>query len=211
MAFVSQVPGGQAALTVQDAAATEARRLVVVAPDAAFLWAPSGDRLAFSSRVAGQQLFYGGLETVKGDGSDRQRVSDQSVAAFYWSPDGKRLAFAALDPAVRALTWNVVDADGKNRRQVGSFVPSRDQLFVFTYFDQYAQSHAVWSPDGKYLTYAGTTVEKARGDVRDPNAAQAQQDELPPQVFVVPADGSAQPRAVVDGSLGVWPIGQRRP
>lgn len=213
MAFVSQAPGGQAALAVQEAGATEPNRVAIVGSEPALLWSPTADRLAFSSRVNDQLPLYSGLETIKADGSERQRVADGGVAAFYWSPDGKRLAYAGLDRTERALSWFVADPDGKNRRQLASFVPSEEQFAMFRFFDQYAQSHGLWSPDGKYLVWTGHAPDAARpkappgpsGDGQEPAPG-------PSQVFVAAVDGSTPPRTLVDGRIALWPVrasGQR--
>jgi TolB protein len=208
MAFVAQVPGGQAALAVQDAGGSDSTRLAPVGREPAFLWSPSADRLAFSSRVSDQVPLYNGIETIKADGAERQRVTDANVAAFYWSPDGKRLAYAGLDPNARALAWFVTDPDGKNRRQVASFIPSDEQFFMFRFFDQYAQSHAVWSPDGKYLVYAGSAPEASRaGAQRDAAPGKSgEADDESAQIFIAATDGNSAPRALVDGSIGLWPV-----
>jgi TolB protein len=207
MAFVAQLPGGQATLAVQAVGAAEPTRLTIVGDEPSLLWSPSGDRLAFGSRVAGRPLLHHGLETIKPDGSDRRRVTDDNLAAFYWSPDGKHLAYAGVDTANRSFAWYVVDPDGKNRRQVASFLPSDEQIYMFTYFDQYAQSHGVWSPDGKYLLYAGSppgTPRPRQGT--GPADQDADTTAEPPQVYVVPTDGSAAPRSVVNGGIALWPV-----
>ena len=208
MAFVAQAPGGQAAIAVQDADGSESTRLATVGVEPAFVWSPTADRLAFSSRVSDQVPLYNGIETIRADGNERQRVTDANVAAFYWSPDGKKLAYAGLDPNARALAWFVSDPNGKNRRQVASFVPSDEQFFMFRFFDQYAQSHAVWSPDGKYLVYAGSTPDAARAraqrDATPGNSGETVNE--PSQIFIAATDGNAAPRALVDGSIGLWPV-----
>ena len=208
MAFTTQVPGGQSALSIQEPGAPEATRLTVVGAEPVFLWSPASDRLAFSSRVSDQVPLYSGIETIRTDGGDRQRVTDTNVAAFFWSPDGKKLAYAGVDTAERSLVWFVSDLDGKNRRQLGSFVPSDDQFFMFRFFDQFAQSAGVWSPDGKFLVYAGTPPDPTRAKPRSdstPASGAPQPTDSPPQIFVARVDGSSAPRVLADGSIALWP------
>jgi TolB protein len=122
-------------------------------------------------------------------------VAEEPVMAFFWSPDASKLAFAAVDRQAQGLSWFVADATGKTKKQIGTFLPSEEQIRHFAFFDQYAQSHGLWSPDSRYLVYAGSAAgmspsEKGRSS----------------RVFLAPADGSAEPRVVVDGSLGIWPV-----
>jgi TolB protein len=196
LAFVAEGPERGALLTVSNPQGGDAVRLASIGEEAAFVWAPEGDRLAFASRLPSAPL-YQGLEVVNGDGTDRAQVTQEAVIAFFWSPDGKKLAFAAFDRQSEALAWHVADASGKNAKPVGAFLPSQEQLRLFFFFDQYAQSHGLWSPDSRYLVYAGLPA----GSRPEPKSAPRN------RVFVVPADGSAEPKALVDGNLGVWPAG----
>ena len=195
VAVVAEAPGSTAVLAVANAAGGDVVRIAPLSEEVAFTWAPGGDHLAFSSRAPGERLLYRGLEVVKSDGSGRAQVTPEPVIAFFWSPDGARLAFAAVDRQAQALAWFVTDATGKSPRRVAQFLPSEEQVRHFAFFDQYAQSHGVWSPDGRYLTYAGTSG----GGPNEPAGPRGS------RVFVVPADGSAEPRAVVDGNIGIWP------
>jgi TolB protein len=211
VAFVAAVPGGQAALAVQPATEAEPARIAPVGSDTAVLWSPTVDLIAFSTRAGDRPLLYRGLDTVRPDGSDRRRVTEADLLGFSWAPDGKRLAFAALDLPRGALTWTVADADGRNQRQVASFAPSEDQLRMFAFFDQYAQSHAVWSPDGRYLVYSGTPPNPRWSGAQPSLAPDADEDEAPTsQVYIVPADGSAPARALVGGEIASWPTGTPR-
>ncbi len=83
---------------------------------------------------------------------------------------------------------------------------------MYRFFDQYAHSHGVWSPDSKYLVYAGTPPggERSRQPSDPAPPPGKERPEEPPQVYVVPADGSAAPRALVDGSIGLWPVAPPR-
>jgi TolB protein len=200
VAFVAEAPDKGAVLTVSDTQGGQATRLAPLSEEGAFIWSPDGHRLAFTSRSAGSAPFYRGLEVVKTDGSDRARVAEEPVMAFFWSPDASKLAFAAVDRQAQGLSWFVADAAGKNRKQIGSFLPSEEQIRHFAFFDQYAPSHGLWSPDSRYLVYAGSAAgtpaaEKGRSS----------------RVFLAPADGSAEPRVVADGSLGIWPVRTHHP
>jgi TolB protein len=203
MAFAVTV-GGQTLLSVQRRGTGDAARIATLGPEPVFLWSPGGDRLALSSRAAGQPLMYQGVDVIKSDGSERTRVTDQEVAAYFWSPDGKRLAYTSLDPNQRALAWFVCDADGKNRHQIATYLPTDDQVFMFAFFDQFAQSHALWSPDGRYIVYAGAAPGSASANPDD-NSESVERG----QIFIATVDGNVPPRAIADGSIALWPVVHR--
>lgn len=94
-----------------------------------------------------------------------QELTDQPVIAFFWSPSGDKLAYISVDAAGQNywLRWNVWDsspeesAGGAATTQFGRFLPSRTFLQRYlVFFDQYARSMSVWSPDGSAFAYAGT-------------------------------------------------------
>jgi TolB protein len=83
------------------------------------------------------------------------------IQSFAWSPDGQRLA--TVMPAQTGdgrYFVRVFDADGAVAAQSPSFVPSADVRTMTAFFDQYARSHTIWSPDSRHLVLAG----RAAGD-----------------------------------------------
>jgi TolB protein len=130
---------------------------------AAFSFSPDGERVAYI--VTEDDLPAGTLGPlyVVETGSLRTReISDRPVLAFFWSPDGSKLAYLALEQVNGrvGMRWRVWD--GESTREHASFFPSRVFLRDYLpYFDQYAQSHRIWSPDSTALVFAGTL---ANGD-----------------------------------------------
>src|SRR5262249_824875 len=175
------VAGGQSLLSVRDANG-QISRVASSATDLAFSWAPGGDWLAFASVSPDAQAIYDGIEVSRPDGAERQRLSHDPHASFYWAPDGKRLALLGVTRAARALQWSTVQVDGKARRVLTSFSPSNDFAFQLPFFDQYAQSTSIWSPDGKKLVYG---VEG--GAERTDGSATGE------RVMVLEVDGQAGP------------------
>jgi Tol biopolymer transport system component len=96
----------------------------------------------------------------------------------------------------------VVGLGGGAARSLASFTPSDDFAFQLAFFDQYAQSTSIWSPDGRRLVY-GTD---ASGQRRNGSTVSE-------HIAVLDVDGpEAQPRPaqVARGGLAVWsPAGER--
>jgi TolB protein len=139
-----------------------------------FGWAPSGEHIAYA---------HGGFPmmdlTIVGtaEGSEPFRVALDQVVSFFWSPDGLKLAVVMVEerstPAPSAgyvpgrarpapqnaqpeiqFVWHVVDISTGRINRLSAFFPTQDQFYIFQFFDQFAQSHQLWSPDSRYLVYA---------------------------------------------------------
>ena len=119
-------------------------------------------------------------------GGELTTGSSGKIVAFWWDPTGETLAW--LEPSDQGngmLQWWFSD-----RNQVWggvSFTPS--QTFASNYlpfFDQYAQSHSFFSPDGTELTFAGQLANGEQG------------------VFVVGVERGAQANKIADGVFAVW-------
>jgi hypothetical protein len=52
------------------------------------------------------------------------------------------------------LAWSVANIADGTSVDFPSFVPTASFLQLIPYFDQYAQSLSLWSPDGRYLLFA---------------------------------------------------------
>ncbi len=197
LAYVA-LGGGLSLLSVRDARG-QVTRVASSPNDIAFSWSPGGDWLAFAFASAASQAIYDGVELVRPDGTERHRLSQDPQVGFYWAPDGQRLALLGLDMAARQLAWSTIQVDGKGRRQLASFSPANDFAFQLPFFDQYAQSSTLWSPDGHKLVYAAEGAnEQSNGSTSDE------------RVMVLDVDGQTGPTAVARGGVAVWSPPQRR-
>lgn len=126
-------------------------------------------------------------------GQTRRLVKDHFVA-YFWSPNGERIVYARRRPGNRLGTWVVVDVASGQTNDVLDFVPSRTLTQVFQYFDQYALSHRLWSPDSERFVFAGS----AGADAHPLLAVRY------PQVYVVEAKEQPSPQVVADGHIAFW-------
>ena len=174
-----------------------------VSRDSAFLWSPDGESLAVT-RGSPSRVFYppavlrvyGHVSFYSSDGSLQPVDIRDDVVAFFWSPDGRKLAYLTLNGAPGVLRWNVLDVANGSRWPLVDFIPSDDQLTVVQFFDQYAHSHSVWSPDSTSLVFAGRT----------PGQAASASSRLQPadHIFVVTTIPLPSAYVVADGYLGFW-------
>ena len=163
----------------------------------AFGWSPDGSLIAFVRDQQARSRLFGGLWVMAPDGSGERRLTDDPVLCFFWSPKGDRIAYITpSEGAEGSLRWGVVDLGSGNTRYLADFRPSEEQLLVFMFFDQYGQSHRVWSPAGDRLVFSGVV------------GFQMESAELPsghePSILVSDVDGVDPPRRVAQGILGFW-------
>ena len=211
-AYVATARGTDQAI-VLEARGASVRHEIPVTGSIAISFAPAGPRLAFvaSDREVAEPppLPIGPLRVVNAESGAVTILRDGPVVAFFWSPDGRSIALlefiesegpaveeARIGPAMLAAA--VAEPRGVALRLAfvdvasGAVRSERDvrvtELFAFQllpFFDQYALSHRVWSPDSDAIVL--------------PVAGDGGLD----QVAVIPIDGSA-PRLVADGSMAFW-------
>ena len=191
----------------------ELRREVPYEGLAALSWSPAADQLAIMNPPAAVGLPYGPIRLLDAETGDLTSLVKTTAIAFFWSPDGKYIAYIAplrqgdgqvsqaptglLTPNVTTvstpshvaqepvlLELRVVNVETGDDRLLSPFTPT--PLFVnqfLPFFDQYALSHRVWSPDSKALVLP----------VQSPTG---------PKVVVVPLAG--KPSVLADGEMPFW-------
>ena len=159
-----------------------------------FLWSPSANEIAYTELTPARSLgipTYGGLAIFDVDSGETRQITNREIAAFFWSPDGSMVAYVGIDRPTATISWYVNDRSGKSEKKLTDFVPSSEQLFVmFAFFDQYAYSNNLWSPDGRSLVYSA----------RDPDANGTGGT----TIQVISIDGSSPPRVIAPGHLAFW-------
>jgi len=123
-----------------------------------FSWSPDGSQVAYARRQQSTDPFFAPIHIydTKTGQSNRLTDVDLRIQGFFWSPNGDRLAYLTWLPLPNATwtQWRVYDLENNKDRGFKTFNPSPQMHFVMSSFNQYAQSHNFWSPDGRYLVYA---------------------------------------------------------
>ncbi|NOY25263.1 MAG: hypothetical protein GXP62_05265 [Oligoflexia bacterium] len=86
-------------------------------------------------------------------------MSTHDLMAFFWCRGGQRLVYAALDQDAGCARWyrcdlGTDDPSDSVEQELAAFWPSRDQLFLLHFFEQFAASHRIIDPSGRWLTWA---------------------------------------------------------
>ncbi len=147
-------------------------------PVVAFFWSPDSQKIAYL--------------TLPGTDEPAQ-VARNGVGDTRTDAEAGRVAAGRAAPAPQrgllTLTWNILTVrSGERWTSYSGFLPTRDMLYLIGYFDQFAQSHQIWSPDSRYLAYGEA----------DPRSNREQVVVLD---TVNPAEG-AQP--IMGGSIAIW-------
>ncbi|HEY3110129.1 MAG TPA: hypothetical protein VGL23_15300 [Chloroflexota bacterium] len=181
-------PSGSPAVLALPLDGSTPRTLLETASTPTFVLSPRGDRVAVTNEAPTGGGLQVGLDLVDLAGGATTRLYGGPIVAFFWAPDGRRLAWVAADLANRQLVWYVGDGRSDPER-VTVFLPSQQLAQTLFFFDQYAATTAIWSPDSRSLLFTGWIDDLADG---------------PSRVWVVEAAANARPRALADGLSASW-------
>jgi len=133
-----------------------------------FSWSPNGRYLAYrlltNNGITAVEVLDAQTGTIVGSSAEA------NVIAFFWSPDSSKLAYLTPNQSGGALgaqlianpfaqperisvNWNVLDLASNGSRIIASFTPTETMVYLLSYFDQFNQSHQLWSPDSRYIVY----------------------------------------------------------
>ena len=176
-----------------------------VGPASAFHWSPNGSHLAVVDDVT--PVRYGNTPILvyrqfrmldSATFSEKARV-EENVVAFFWSPDGNKIAVVTIEGAGGELRWTLLDVESGSTVRLADFTPSRDQLTMFQFFDQYAYSHMLWSPDSRYLIFSGRLSLSASSA-----GFMGQSDRRGSKIFLIDTGPVVTVDEIAEGVLAFW-------
>ncbi len=202
---LARVTAKENQIIVTDAAGKNPKKIGTFTSKTAFAWSSDGTRIAYidGKRPMDSGIF-GSLHIVDLKTS-KEFTGDGDVIAFFWSPNGKELAYFDLiqtqsngsssgssgnstqqaTPQL-ALELHVLDVASGQSHTLLTYTPTNLFMSVLPYFDQFAQSVTIWSPDNNNLVLS---FVDASGN---------------PSIAVIPASGKMQPRVLAQGYLAFW-------
>ena len=158
----------------------------------ALLWSPDGRYLAVSEALGETPHMFTGVSLVDVRTGHREVVNDSSIVGFFWSPCSSRLVSISFNDQ-GGMQWSVFDVLGSRRTLDVRFYPSRELVYFCWFFDQFANSHPLISPDGERITFAGHVTDDA-GNMASEDSS----------VYVLSLAGEGPAQRVAGGHFACW-------
>ena len=173
-----------------------ARSILDVGPSPAFLWSPTRDEIAVADSIDTTGPIYDRLTIVSSDGTSQKTLVSEPLLAFFWSPNGEKIVYVGFDSERRSFTWKYVDRSEGRPIELREFLPSSELLTIIGFFDQYAYSNSIWSPDSSQIVFSGSLGPAAPRR----NGGSPEKD----RVFVLDVREGSAPREIATSRFAVW-------
>ena len=160
---------------------------------------PQGAHLGIVSGLNRGSGYYDRLTLLDVSTTAERVLIEEPILCFFWSPDGSKIAYVTpSEGAQGSVRWGMLDLETDEVRYLADFIPSREQLTMFMFFDQYGQSHGLWSPDSDKILFSGILGRvEGRGPLPDGRTS---------SVYIADGMGGDEPELVGQGSMAVWSV-----
>jgi len=145
-------------LFLYDADSGEKGPVTTVGSGTVALWSADGTALAFSSMSRVGSSIFPEVKVLDLETGHTSTVLDEPILGFFWSPQSDFLLYLTIARQQNYLCWNRLMRVSGEKTELVRFLPSREQMFILSFFDQYALSHPPLAPDGSALAFAGYLV-----------------------------------------------------
>ena len=161
----------------------------------AFVRAPRHDRLAILP-IPDSHTDSSGILIHDLDTRVERQLSARPANAVVWAPNGESLFAFEPMPGTTMIALTRYDLQTDRSERLTRFQPSAEFASMLAFFDQFAQSHQLVSPDGRWITFSGLALNNGGSGRRG----------FGPQngCYVVPTDASAPAQRVAAGSIGFF-------
>lgn len=130
-------------------------------------------------------------------------IHEGPLSVFWWSADSSKLAIAEETTEIEFThSWSVLDVDSGDVSLITTYFASDQFLFVQDFFDQYVESHNIWSPDSSKIVINGLLLDLE--EVIRPNGDLEPPPEFDSQIWVLDVSGNTDPVSLGRGTLAIW-------
>ena len=155
LTYVEHSDDGDDILFLYDVDSGEKGPVTTVGNGTVALWAADGHALAFSSAARSGSFIFPQVDILDLSTGRTSTVLEEPVLGFFWSPQGDFLLYLTVGQQLNYLCWHRLMQASGEKTELARFLPSREQMFILSFFDQYALSHPPLAPDGSALAFAG--------------------------------------------------------
>ncbi|MGH7965651.1 MAG: hypothetical protein ACRERD_28190, partial [Candidatus Binatia bacterium] len=192
LAYVEQDADGANRLFLFDVATGEKAPVTITNGATAALWSADGRFLVFGCTSRPGSFVFSQVNLLDLSSGRVTPLVNAAVTGFFWSPHGEALLYLSLDAQRSHLRWHRLLRESGETTELVRFLPSREQMFIFSFFDQYARSHPPVALDGSALAFAGHLFDAEQSDT------------TPSRIYVLPLDRPGEPRPVAPGHFVCW-------